>query len=411
MNTYWLYLESYTFVFTDESSFLFYNSLSGEHFTVTKNTGIDNFVNKLLAPNNMYCIDISEMELNNQSINLLIRNLRNTFTGDYLNKKLVDEKPVILYPKLHLMKAAHSEGVEIGDNILSYLHNLTVQLTGCCNFNCDICDYAYKQTITCSKLEENLPFQIFQELVKNISAAPVSEIRIKGGNLFLYSEIDKLCNILNSNTLFTFKLWMDYKHILGNENTVAVLAKNKNVTFVVQIRENIGKEDLTSVINSLNNLNMYYMCEFIISNEEQYHLAEAFCNEYKIDDFSFVPIVTDKNSKFIKEVLYLDEAAIFSRVYSKRDIFRHQMLNTKDFGAITVMANGDVYANVNMLPLGNIKETSLPVLLTKELIEGNSWLRIRNQKPCSDCLYQWFCPSPSNYESVMGKHNLCHVKP
>ena len=49
-------------------------------------------------------------------------------------------------------------------------------------------------------------------------------------------------------------------------------------------------------------------------------------------------------------------------------------------------------------------------IISKELEEGRSWLRIRNQAPCNTCLYQWFCPSPSNYEIAIGRPNLCHVK-
>jgi pseudo-rSAM protein len=48
-------------------------------------------------------------------------------------------------------------------------------------------------------------------------------------------------------------------------------------------------------------------------------------------------------------------------------------------------------------------------LIYRELMEGKSWLRIRNQAPCTECLYQWLCPSPSNYEIVTGKPNLCHI--
>jgi uncharacterized protein len=40
---------------------------------------------------------------------------------------------------------------------------------------------------------------------------------------------------------------------------------------------------------------------------------------------------------------------------------------------------------------------------------GESWVRVRNQKPCVDCIYQWLCPSPSNYEIVIRKPNLCHI--
>ena len=49
-------------------------------------------------------------------------------------------------------------------------------------------------------------------------------------------------------------------------------------------------------------------------------------------------------------------------------------------------------------------------IISKEIAEGQSWLRIRNQFPCNACNYQWLCPSPSDYETAIGRPNLCHVK-
>lgn len=74
------------------------------------------------------------------------------------------------------------------------------------------------------------------------------------------------------------------------------------------------------------------------------------------------------------------------------------------------MPNGDVYANVNHSALGNISTHSIHGIVQKELEEGKSWLRIRNHAPCNTCIYQWLCPSPSDYEIVIGRPNLCRVK-
>jgi hypothetical protein len=48
-------------------------------------------------------------------------------------------------------------------------------------------------------------------------------------------------------------------------------------------------------------------------------------------------------------------------------------------------------------------------ILHKEVEEGLSWFRIRNQTPCTDCVYQWFCPLPSNYEIAIRRPNLCRM--
>ena len=85
-------------------------------------------------------------------------------------------------------------------------------------------------------------------------------------------------------------------------------------------------------------------------------------------------------------------------------------MNLYDFGKITILPNGDVYANLNHPSLGNIHVNNIQEILHKEVEEGKSWFRVRNQAPCTDCVYQWICPSPSNYEIAIGRSNLCHVK-
>lgn len=46
-------------------------------------------------------------------------------------------------------------------------------------------------------------------------------------------------------------------------------------------------------------------------------------------------------------------------------------------------------------------------VICEELVQNTAWRNIRDVKPCSDCLYQFICPSPSNYELVIGKSDLC----
>lgn len=95
---------------------------------------------------------------------------------------------------------------------------------------------------------------------------------------------------------------------------------------------------------------------------------------------------------------------------SIKDIFANQAVNLYDFGKFNIMPNGDVYANVNHPSLGNIDTHSIQEIVKKEVDEGKSWFRIRTQAPCTDCVYQWLCPPPSDYEIVIGCPNLCHVK-
>ncbi|MCC8095568.1 MAG: hypothetical protein LIP05_09500, partial [Tannerellaceae bacterium] len=93
-----------------------------------------------------------------------------------------------------------------------------------------------------------------------------------------------------------------------------------------------------------------------------------------------------------------------------KDFFTKQSMNLHNFGGINIMPNGDIYANVNHPLLGNICSHGIYEILQKEIKEGNSWLWTRNQKPCSNCIYQWLCPPPSDYEIVLDRPSLCHIK-
>lgn len=64
-----------------------------------------------------------------------------------------------------------------------------------------------------------------------------------------------------------------------------------------------------------------------------------------------------------------------------------------------------------MEPIGDSEE-KINELVFKEMKNGKAWFLTRDEvSPCKDCLFRYLCPSPSNYELVIGKPNLCHVKP
>ena len=68
------------------------------------------------------------------------------------------------------------------------------------------------------------------------------------------------------------------------------------------------------------------------------------------------------------------------------------------------------YANRLFPALGLVEKDSIYAIIRKEITEGQSWLRIRTQSPCDTCVYQWLCPSPSDYEIELNRPNLCLTK-
>ena len=160
----------------------------------------------------------------------------------------------------------------------------------------------------------------------------------------------------------------------------------------------------------LLNQSIPFECIFEVTSMDNYSQINKFIEEFGIEKHQLKPVYTGDNIDFFKENVFLTKDDILSTPLSISDFFINQSMNIFDFGKIAIMSNGDIYANVNYPILGNIHTHSIYEIISKELEEGRSWLRIRNQAPCNTCLYQWFCPSPSNYEIAIGRPNLCHVK-
>jgi pseudo-rSAM protein len=97
--------------------------------------------------------------------------------------------------------------------------------------------------------------------------------------------------------------------------------------------------------------------------------------------------------------------------YRYNKVFCNQKLNSNYFGKLYILPDGSVKANMNTAILGSIYQNSLLEVVEKELIKNTAWRVVRILKPCNQCLYQYLCPPPSNYETVVEKPNLCHVEP
>ena len=149
---------------------------------------------------------------------------------------------------------------------------------------------------------------------------------------------------------------------------------------------------------------------FNVSSLDDCQQSEQLIEQFQIEKYQINPVYTGDNIGFFEENVFLSKEDILSTSISIKDIFANQAVNFYDFGKINIIPNGDAYANINYPRLGNIYTHGIYEIVQKEVEEGKSWFRIRNQAPCNDCVYQWLCPPPSNYEIAIGRPNLCHVK-
>jgi hypothetical protein len=191
------------------------------------------------------------------------------------------------------------------------------------------------------------------------------------------------------------KYYTEYLYFLADDNNA-----------LENINKLLGKRELIPDTNA-NNIKIIYI--FDVTSDEDSHQADHFVEQFQIEKYRLNPVYTGDNLRFFEKNVYLNKEDILFTSMTVKDFFARQSINLYDFGKINIMPNGDVYANLNHPMLGNIYSNNLHEIVHKEVDEGKSWFRIRNQVPCNDCVYQWLCPSPSNHEIAIGRSNLCHL--
>lgn len=393
LNKYWLYLEPFTFCFIKKDKALLYNSLSGENFTCHVNEKIESIIYELLLPSNMYSILLSINTINDQTVSELIKKIQQIMAGDIIPVTQETEKPIVIFPKLNIHNDVKRFDPLVRHNIIENLRQLTICL-----------DYTFQPIQEKEIANVQLNMDSVKKYLDKIIRFKWIEIVIDTGknikqNLDVFNYVVNI--FLGLDSMFKIKIDVENFHIIN----ISELGKcHYNINVGPDFNESILKE---TVVQSQNIEHCLF--EFYIYNEDDYNRAESFCNKFNIKS-QYVILYNGSNLSFFNKYVCLDEADITSTQLSRKDIFRNQSLNLNNFGKLSIMPDGKIYANSYFPALGTIRD-DIRELIYKELTEGQSWLRIRDMKPCCDCVYQWLCPSPSDYELVIGRPNLCHVKP
>ena len=414
MKKYWFYLEPYTFIREKQEEVMLYNTLSGVHILFVQDAATKPIVSSWLDANNLYGVELTESDMEKTSVKKLIFRVRESFSGDIVEIGPNQQRPVSLQPflnfqmdrqRLENLKAGDANK-QYGDRILHHLFELNLYITGICPNDCPCCDKYYKQTVCCTKHgKDALQPQQIEKLLQTITHSSVKCINILGGDLFSNGLLSEYMDVLNR---FGF-VKNYYSHFLNiNENIRLINLQNSTLKIMVTFPVDEEKFEQAYQLTDIENLPVFWV--FIISSEEEYFRAESLIKRFEIQKATIKPFYTGSNYEFFSKNTFTTLEDIDRIRLNRRQIYAHQYINVADFGKVTVMPDGKVYANVNQESLGTIND-DIRDLIYNELVHGKSWLRIREQAPCNDCIYQWLCPSPSNYEIAMGRPDLCHIKP
>lgn len=405
MTAYWLYLNPYTFIFKGDESSLVYNTINGSYFLYREKHVLD-VLEYLSDPNHGYIVPISNEQAKDRRFVAFVREIRRSFSGDVVSTKQFDEKhkPFIFMPKLRLYndvkRIKKERGESLGELILRNLGEVTFFLSGTCTHHCVNCKQYCKQFVHCTQEygEEVLTLDDYIRLFTQLEACGVNRLN------FVLSELSES----NEELLLGLQSYSCKKHLyLSWKNLNHDFLKFLNEKTELHVSVDLSEEDTSTLSSRIEAYKGYPISwKFIVTQESDL----GFVEQMDLAKKTMRPFYNGRNRSFFEDAVFMGLEDITEIPISKKQIFRRQALNENFFGKMYVHANGDVYTNLNQKALGNFKTHTLGELIYKELDDSHAWLKLRDGEVCGNCVYRYLCPSISNYELVLKKENLCHIK-
>ena len=400
MKQYWLSINPDVFIWTKEEKGLVYNCRNYKfvHFCCTGE--LQHLINHLIQIDNLYGVEISEQTLSDAILADWIKKLQNMDAALLVENNGKNAKPVSFKPQVKIQdsiphyKLQHQLGKE-GD-IISNLHKLVVHMNGTPFGNDE-----YSEQIPYPRKEnQNLQLTDIVHFIKTYGDIRLLSEIVLIGCPCTYPQYDELVSFLRAQYLSP-SIYCTQEDYVANEKTFIT---KEDVTFHVLIHN--YQDNLCKLLEST--LSKDSVCvDFVVNSDEDCEQAYFWIEKYNLEKSRIYPVYTGENLSFLEDNLYLDEEDIKEIHLSKREIFARQVLNTNFFGVFTILPDGRVLAD-GKLEVGSIKE-DLYTLIFREMTEGKSWFHTREYSPCNKCVYQYLCPSPSNYERALNRANLCHL--
>ena len=405
---YWCYLEPYAFVFRGNDKFVIYNTLNSEYIDCSPyDNDAQTIVEELYLSNKSYCIGINKDLLNNNSFNEFLSKITRSFSGGIVKNK--GKAPFIFKPVLRIYYDPSKSDLKdehlLGLNTLLYLHEVSFYLEN--NENLQEYNDCFRQFLYPKNAEKQcLSICHYKSIIEQLAICQIDKVNIVPGNMehtSLLMELLDLCHHYNLKT----NVIIPYKRYLHTDLNLFFV--NPKLTLKVLIHFPIDIKDLENQINLSENSNIVWC--MILSGEEDAETIDkiAYSDAVKTE---VLPWYKGNNMSFFRKYVFNTLDDIIGTPVSKQTLFRRQVLNENFFGKLLVFPDGQVHANANFPPVGNLLEQKLTQIVYNEICNpSNAWFmtREKNNTVCNLCVNRHLCPSISNYEIVTGIHNMCYL--
>ncbi len=381
-----------TFISLKGDNGLMYNSKHFSAFEFHVSSEIRQLCNGLLLPSNLYTVPIHASAIS-QAADSFIQNIISHRCGTLVS----ESTPVVSFPPFlniqkDIAKISKDKNRGAGEDLLKYFSSLTIQTGGIYKEN----NY-YKQTIYPVNSRTILPVALLKKILHEYDTPYLSRI-----NLVINSP-EQI--VIYKETLETLRQSGKSVYVYLPAEKITLDGISRMTSHKVQIKLIQDDPQTIPETSFINHPNISYV--FIIRNNTEYRRYSELVLKYPLGHHEMIPIF-ENNLAFFKKQVFLTKEDLLKSTLCRREVFAHQAVNTNFFGNLIIMPDKKVYSNLNTPALGDISESIYDLILL-ELQQNHAWRMVRDKKPCVDCVWQWICPSPSNYELVMNTSNMCTV--
>ena len=417
MNTqFWLYVEPYVHLACKSEDCLLYNTLSGKALIYWNEPDIAGLVRRLSSAANSRVVRLNGADLEKKRISTFVKNLRKHFMGDVLDIAYSSAKPVQMghRPKIEedAERLKRDKEHSVGEGELEYLTEVSFYINTECRENCPGCRDYSRQFLCCTrsihKTEEMTPSAL-SRLLSQIEVSPVSRINILGGDIFLYSNLRSLVEILKAlarDVVFH----LHYSHLADSCARMDLLDFDR-ARYQVIVTPPFSPGLYNAALDKVAGYESRTTFVFVVQSDADIRQAKAMLEKCGAASHTLKPYFNGENSAFFHESVFMDLEDILSARPTHKEIYANRILNRLNFGRLTFLNNGRGYANLNNPSLGNWKKDAIKQILYKEMYHGKSWRRTRMKvEPCRHCILAGLCPPLGNYELALKRNDLCHVR-
>ncbi len=400
-NNFILYLEPYVYVKKNnkQKSFLLFNTIDGSTISRNMKRKIFDIVESLSSSKNLYVVSLNMNLLESDEIKEFLAEIRNKFMGDYYRCSDMVYKPTQTIPILKNKLPA-----EIIDEFSPFDHLFEINIYLNQSVSCKKNDYEIYKQHRWVKYGLSYSELCYKNLKKIMLEFKGTDVRINfiGGNIFNYSKFDELEEeIIASRMKASY-----YVHIDSIQSTAKI---RSNIYMNILIDSYKNRKQFDKLFKIVDQKNLCY--NFLVKSEYDLTKVYNIIDNYQISKYSILPYFNGSNIEFFINNVYTNDLNHEELNNTMRVINAKKLVNLNNYGSLTVLPNGKVFANVNHPSLGSLYCNDIIELSNKEILNGRSWKKNRGQvKPCKYCLLSELCPSITNVEYVLNKYDLCSLK-